>query len=135
MGGFNIFGIGPWQILIIFTIMLVVAGPKRMVEWAYQAGRYAAMLRSMMQETMNAVHKEIEASGLDIRKDIASALPAVQTFDVLGEAAKVINSEPTTSANTTSAASPANPSANAPQINSDGKDNDDKPRYDSWLPG
>jgi Sec-independent protein translocase protein TatA len=129
MGGFNIFGIGPWQILIIFTIMLVVAGPKRMVEWAYQAGRYAAMLRGMMQETMNAVHKEIEASGLDIRKDIAAALPAAETFDVLGEAQKVINSEPTSSPG------PATPSANAPQINSDAIDNDDKPRYDSWLPG
>src|SRR5262249_45309579 len=109
--------------------MLVVAGPKRMVEWAYQAGRYAAMLRSMMQETMNAVNKEIEASGLDVRKDIAAALPPAQTFDVRGEAQKVINSEPA------SPSAPATPPASTPPISSDAKDNDEKPRYDSWLPG
>ena len=66
---FNILGIGPWQIIIVLLVMLIVAGPKRMVLWAYQAGRYVAMFRKMFDETMSAFQKEMQESGIDLTKD------------------------------------------------------------------
>ncbi len=112
----NILGVGPAEVIVILIIMLVVAGPKRMVQWAYQLGRYTAQLRAMFQETMNAVQKELAESGLDVTKDLPS-IP--RSFDIVSEAAKVINaevSEATTSINatlssTTSAATSAATSA------------------------
>jgi Sec-independent protein translocase protein TatA len=160
----NILGVGPAEIIVVFIIMLAVAGPKRMVQWAYQIGRYTAQLRAMFQETMNAVQKELAASGLDVTKDLPS-IP--KSFDIVSEAAKVINSEvsSTTSAinSTLSSTTPTTPTAPTPQSpqapassaapsdnsantgsnpgnstpsanGAEPKTDDQKPRYDAWTP-
>lgn len=61
----NLFGIGPAELAIIFAIMLVVAGPKRMLQWAYVAGRQISRLRRMWEEAMAAIKQELEDSGVD----------------------------------------------------------------------
>jgi sec-independent protein translocase protein TatB len=155
----NILGVGPAELIVVLIIMLVVAGPKRMVQWAYQIGRYTAQLRAMFQETMNAIQKELSDSGLDVTKDLPS-IP--KSFDIVSEASKVINSEvasattavnstlsgtttsatpstPTTPAvSTTSAETPpdntAKPASSTPANGTEPKTDDEKPRYDSWLP-
>jgi len=68
----NFFGVGAFEILIIFVIMLVVAGPKRMVQWAYHLGQYMTKLRNMWGELMDGVQKELDEAGVDIKvpKDI-----------------------------------------------------------------
>lgn len=68
----NFFGVGALEILIIFVIMLVVAGPKRMVQWAYYIGQYMSKLRKMWGELMDGVQKELDEAGVDIKvpKDI-----------------------------------------------------------------
>jgi Sec-independent protein translocase protein TatA len=68
----NFFGVGALEILIIFVIMLVVAGPKRMVQWAYYIGQYMSKLRGMWGELMESVQKELDEAGVDIKvpKDI-----------------------------------------------------------------
>jgi Sec-independent protein translocase protein TatA len=68
----NFFGVGALEILIIFVIMLVVAGPKRMVQWAYYIGQYMSKLRKMWGELMDSVQKELDEAGVDIKvpKDI-----------------------------------------------------------------
>src|SRR4051812_35449430 len=100
MGG-GIMGVGPLELVVIIILMLVVAGPKRMIAWAYQAGRYMSVLRGMFQETMDAFQRELEASGLDstITKDLADLNPS--RFNVLNEASKVINSDLTAASSTT----------------------------------
>lgn len=62
----DIFGVGGAELVAIFLIMLVVAGPKRMIQWAYIAGTYVAKFRTMWAEAMTYVQKEFEQAGLDV---------------------------------------------------------------------
>ena len=61
----NIFGIGTTELIIIFVLMMVVAGPKRMIAWAYVAGQYMAKLRDLWQEASGVLKKELEQAGLE----------------------------------------------------------------------
>ena len=61
----NILGIGPAELVIVFLLMLMVAGPKRMIAWAYVAGQYAARLRKMWQEASAVIRKELEQAGVE----------------------------------------------------------------------
>jgi Sec-independent protein translocase protein TatA len=69
----NIFGVGGAELVLIFIIMLVVAGPKRMLRWAYLFGKFAAQLRVIWDNVMEIVQKEVEAAGMDV--DIPRELP------------------------------------------------------------
>ena len=62
----EIFGVGGAELVAILIIMLVVAGPKRMIQWAYVLGQYTAKARAMWAETMTYVQKELNESGVDI---------------------------------------------------------------------
>lgn len=139
----EIAGVGPLEVVAIFIIMLVVAGPKRMVSWAYTLGQYVSKMRAMFQETMNAVKKEIDVESLDIRKDLP-ALP-MGRFDIVSEAAKVINADldNAVSSSSSTTAAPAASSAPATEVtspnsdspvSSDSKSDDEKPKYDAWIP-
>jgi Sec-independent protein translocase protein TatA len=63
----EIFGVGGWELIAILLIMLVVAGPKRMLQWAYIVGRYVAKFRAMWAETMTMIQKEFDAAGVDVK--------------------------------------------------------------------
>lgn len=63
----NIFGVGGVELLLIIMIMLVIAGPQRMLRWAYVLGTYVAKLRDMWADLMTAVQKEIDAQGIDVQ--------------------------------------------------------------------
>ncbi len=62
----EILGIGGAELIAILIIMLVVAGPKRMIQWAYILGKYAAKARAMWAETMTYIQKEFKDAGVDI---------------------------------------------------------------------
>jgi Sec-independent protein translocase protein TatA len=62
----ELFGIGTAELIAILIIMLVVAGPKRMLYWAYILGQYTAKLRRMWAETMAVVQREFDTAGMDI---------------------------------------------------------------------
>lgn len=68
----DILGVGGWELVVIFIIMLVVAGPKRMIQWSYTLGKYVAMLRKMWGETAQMLQKEFDEAGVDVKvpKDI-----------------------------------------------------------------
>lgn len=68
----DILGIGGWELVAILVIMLVVAGPKRMIAWSYTLGKYVAALRDMWAETAKALQREFDQAGVDIQvpKDI-----------------------------------------------------------------
>jgi Sec-independent protein translocase protein TatA len=74
----NIFGIGGAELIIIILIMLVVAGPKRMILWAYIIGQYVGKLRKMWEEVVDVMQQEVDAAGLDI--DIPKELPTRQNI-------------------------------------------------------
>lgn len=68
----NILGIGPVEFVLIFMIAMVIAGPKRMLQWAYLMGKYMARLRGMWREMMAGLQQEIDAAGVEMQlpKDI-----------------------------------------------------------------
>ena len=61
----NILGVGIPELMIVMLIMLIVAGPKRMIQWAYVFGQYTAKLRAMWQETSIMLRKELEGAGIE----------------------------------------------------------------------
>lgn len=63
----NIFGIGGAELVLIIIIMLVVAGPQRMIRWMYVLGRYVAVLQRMWSETAATLQKEFDDAGVDIK--------------------------------------------------------------------
>jgi Tat protein translocase TatB subunit len=62
----NVFGIGGWELVLVLIIMLVVAGPKRMAQWAYTLGRWTAKLRVMWEEVAESLQAELKESGFDV---------------------------------------------------------------------
>ena len=85
----NILGVGP-QIFIIAFLALLLFGPKKMIQYAYQAGRYVAQLRAMWEQTAQAIQKEFEEAGLNVPPEILNG-----RFDIGAEAMKIINHSPT----------------------------------------
>ncbi|MCC6803924.1 MAG: hypothetical protein IT319_13660 [Anaerolineae bacterium] len=63
----DILGIGGWELVAIFIIMLVVAGPKRMIQWSYTLGKYVAVLRKMWADTAQMLQKEFDDAGVDVK--------------------------------------------------------------------
>ncbi|GAB1420109.1 hypothetical protein MASR2M15_01890 [Anaerolineales bacterium] len=62
----NIFGVGGTEFVLIFIIMLVIAGPQRMIQWAYILGKYLAVLRQLWAQSMDSIEKELHEAGYDI---------------------------------------------------------------------
>jgi len=75
----NIFGIGGTELILILLIMMVVAGPKRMVHWAYYIGKYVAKFRQMWEQVVDVVQAEIDEAGLDVK--IPKELPTRQNIN------------------------------------------------------
>ena len=63
----NIFGVGGPELIAILLIMLVVAGPRRMAQWAYTLGEYTAKLRTMWAQTAQILQKEFDEAGVGIQ--------------------------------------------------------------------
>jgi Sec-independent protein translocase protein TatA len=145
---FNFLGIGIPELILIFVLLFTVAGPKRMVKWAFELGRYAAQLRKMFQETIDAFKREIDVADLDISKDLPK-LPT-KRFDIVQEANKVVKEAVTGpvgggkyTSGTSSTASATDASAtnglptatttSVPSAPSAQTSDDEKPRYDAWV--
>jgi len=75
----EILGVGGWELVTILIIVLVVAGPKRMIRWSYVLGRYLAMLRRMWAETATMLQKEFDQAGLDVT--VPKDIPTRQTLN------------------------------------------------------
>ncbi|MCU0497162.1 MAG: hypothetical protein MUF87_07425 [Anaerolineae bacterium] len=75
----NIFGIGELELVLILMIALVVAGPKRLIQWAYFVGRWTTRLRVMWSDMMNVVQKELDESGVDI--ELPKEIPTRQSLN------------------------------------------------------
>jgi Sec-independent protein translocase protein TatA len=69
----NIFGIGGAELVLILIIMLVVAGPKRMIQWAYVLGKYVAVLQGMWSQAAAALQKEFDDAGVKV--EVPKELP------------------------------------------------------------
>lgn len=79
----NILGVGGWELLAILLIMLMVAGPKRMIHWSYILGQYIAKFRRMWAETVDVIQKEFDDAGVDIKvpRDLPTRRNLRQSID------------------------------------------------------
>lgn len=62
----NILGMGIWELLLIMIIAMVVAGPQRLLRWAYLAGRFFAQVRVVWGRVMEDVQREFDEAGVDV---------------------------------------------------------------------
>jgi Sec-independent protein translocase protein TatA len=74
----ELFGVGGLELVAILVIMLVVAGPKRMIQWSYTLGKYMAVLRRMWAETAASLQKELDSAGVDVQ--VPKDIPTRQTL-------------------------------------------------------
>lgn len=63
----NIFGLGGAELVVIIMIMLIVAGPKRMIRWAYVIGQYVGKFRIMWEQMVDIMQDEVDQAGLDVK--------------------------------------------------------------------
>lgn len=63
----NILGIGGPELILILLLMLIIAGPKRMLQWSYVMGKWVAKFRVMWSQTVDMVQKEFDAAGVDVK--------------------------------------------------------------------
>lgn len=62
----NIFGVGGAEFILIVLIMLVVAGPQRMIRWAYIMGQWVGKFRIIWAQMVDGIEKEMRESGMDV---------------------------------------------------------------------
>ncbi|HRF97781.1 MAG TPA: hypothetical protein PLZ51_21385, partial [Aggregatilineales bacterium] len=61
----ELFGIGGVEFLLVIVIAMVVAGPKRVVQWAYLVGKFFARVRHIWSEMMTVIQQEMKDAGVD----------------------------------------------------------------------
>lgn len=76
----DILGIGGGELVLIVLVMLVVAGPKRMIQWAYIAGKYVGQARRLWAETAEKLQAELDGAGVDVKVPRSMKLPTGPTL-------------------------------------------------------
>lgn len=74
----DILGVGGWELALILVITLVVAGPARMIRWAYQLGQFFAKLRVLWAQAAASLQKEFDEAGMDVQ--VPKDVPTRQTL-------------------------------------------------------
>ncbi len=59
------FDIGFWELAIIALVALVIVGPKRLPEFARDAGRVVGKIRNFIQSAKRELEKELELDQLN----------------------------------------------------------------------
>jgi Sec-independent protein translocase protein TatA len=86
----NIFGVGGPELIAILIIMLVFAGPKRMIHWSYILGTYISKIRVIWSQTVDLVQQEFDEAGVDVK--LPKDLPTRQNLNKsLTEALKPVS--------------------------------------------
>jgi Sec-independent protein translocase protein TatA len=89
----NILGVGAEELILIVMLALIFLGPRRMLGWTYEAGKYFAQFRKMVDETMAAIRKEFDAAQIDLPKDMKGLKLPNKRFNIVDEANKLVNNE------------------------------------------
>ena len=80
----SFFGVGVWEILLIFVVALALVGPRKLPEVAVKLGRAYRRLKMASQDLTSELTKEV--GGMDVKTDMKFENP-------LRKAASDINSE------------------------------------------
>ena len=66
--------VGPWELIVILVIAILLVGPKRVVEIARAIGRITAQVRGLSSEFMGVIQTELETTGQETRQVLDSAV-------------------------------------------------------------
>jgi len=76
--------VGPWELIVVLIIAILVVGPERMVEIARKLGQYSRQLRQLSNEFLATLQAEVDLTeqGVtkavdDVKKDALSEVSAV----------------------------------------------------------
>lgn len=72
----NFLNVGPWELMVIMIIAILLIGPRRVVEIVQAIRRFAGQLRGMSNEFTSLIHAEVQAS-----EDEVSQAPGDMTDD------------------------------------------------------
>lgn len=75
----NLFGIGGLELVAILIVALLIAGPRRMVRWAYLLGQGMAKLKAMWTTLAASLQSELDAQGVDVK--VPAKLPTRAALD------------------------------------------------------
>ena len=64
----NFLNVGPWELVAILVIAILLVGPKRMLEVARTIGRVTAQMRQMSGEFLGTVQAELDATEAEARQ-------------------------------------------------------------------
>ena len=81
----NFLNIGPWELMVILIIAILLVGPRRVVEIARAIGRVTAQMRKLSGEFMGTIQAELRATEQETRQALDS---------VVGEARRPVISVP-----------------------------------------
>ena len=86
----NFLNVGPWELMVILAIAILVVGPRRVAELARTIGRFTAQMRRLSDEFMGAIDTELqdaEQSALGPAISIQTELEATEreTRQAMGE--------------------------------------------------
>lgn len=56
----NFLNVGPWELMVILAIAILVVGPRRVAEIARTIGRFTSQIRRLSDEFMGAIHTELQ---------------------------------------------------------------------------
>jgi len=69
----SFFNIGPWELMVILAIAILLVGPKRVVEISRAIGRITSQMRKLSREFMGTIQAELQAAERDTRRVLESA--------------------------------------------------------------
>ncbi len=103
---FNILGIGLPQLILVFGLSMLLFGPKKMIQYAYQAGRWVSQMRVMWEEAAKNVQKEFHEAGLDLPTDLPTRGGRI---DIAAAAMRIVEQAGAPAASATSVGPAAEP--------------------------
>lgn len=63
----NFLGVGGTELLLILLIALIVAGPRRLITWSYELGRWLARAQRIWAESARMMQRELDEADIDFK--------------------------------------------------------------------
>ncbi|NLE44183.1 MAG: twin-arginine translocase TatA/TatE family subunit [Chloroflexi bacterium] len=70
----NFLNVGPWELMVILMIAILLIGPKRMAEVVQWVGRASRQMRELSGEFVRAMRSEIQATEEGVRQVVDEAM-------------------------------------------------------------
>lgn len=63
----NFLGVGGMELLLILLITVIVAGPRRMITWSYEVGRWLSKAQKLWAQSARMMQRELDDAGIEVQ--------------------------------------------------------------------